>query len=259
MRTDALGLRRAGVVLAAAVLVGACDDTAGLDSIDDAVVRDMAIAAADATLEEVNTMGEPFGFRGGGHGLAVGRPGGRFGLGADGSGSRDETFYDADGNLQDAYDELSTDRIEVVTVVDGEVVRENWSAVINREREMTITGLVGEEAARTLNGTGTSEVSRSRHTDDGDRTYEMSGSSTHSDVVVPVPGSDPRYPLSGTITRSMTSTRTDAEGTETRSMEMTITFDGDETAIAVVNGETVEIDLSAREGRRPFRGRFGGG
>jgi hypothetical protein len=40
---------------------------------------------------------------------------------------------------------------------------------------------------------------------------------------------------------------------------MTITFDGDETAVAVVNGETVEIDLSAREGRRPFRGRFGGG
>jgi hypothetical protein len=246
-------------VLAAAVLVGACDDTAGLDSIDDAVVRDMAIVAADATLEEVNTMGQPFGFRGGGLGFEGGRPGGHRGLGADGSGTTEETFYDADGNIQDAYDELTTDRIDVVTVVNGEVAREDWSAVINREREMTITGLAGEEAVRTLNGTGTSEVSRSRHTDDGDRTYEMSGASTHSDVVVPIPGSDPRYPLSGTITRSMTSTRTSADGTETRSMEMTITFDGDETAVAVVNGETVEIDLSAREGRRPFRGRFGGG
>ena len=37
-----------------------------------------------------------------------------------------------------------------------------------------------------------------------------------------------------------------------------ITFDGDETATAVVDGEAVEIDLSTREGRRPLKGRLGG-
>jgi len=257
--TRTFGLVRVGLVSALAVSVGACDDTVGLDSIEDAVVRDMAIVAADATLEEVSTLGQPFGFRAGGPGVGGGRPGGHHGLGADGSGTTEETFYDATGNPQDAYDELTTDRIEVVTSVSGEVGRQNWSAMVNRERAMTITGLAGEESVRTLNGTGTSWVSRSRHTDDGNRTYEMSGSSTHSDVVVPIPGSDPRYPLSGTITRSMTSTRTDGEGTETRSMQMTITFDGDETAIAVVNGETKEIDLSAEAGRHPMRGRFGPG
>ena len=36
------------------------------------------------------------------------------------------------------------------------------------------------------------------------------------------------------------------------------TFDGTEIASAVVNGDVVEIDLSAREGRHPLRRRPGG-
>ena len=255
-----------GIALVAAALITGCDDPSNLESIEDAALRDMALVAADATLEVVNTMGRPFGFGAisggipslGGRG-GFGRPGGRHGLGAEDSGTTVETFFDADGNQQDVYDELTTARIDVETVIDGEVSREDWSAKIYRERRMTVTGLLGEETHRTYNGSGSSETTRSRHTDDGDRTYDMTGAFVYTDVVVPLPGSDPPYPTSGTISRSMNGTRTDADGTEVRSMEMTITFDGDETAIAVVNGEEYEIDLSTREGRRPWRGgRFGG-
>ena len=258
-------ITRSGIVLAAATLIAACEDTSGLESIEDPALRDMALVAADATLEVINTMGRPFGFGRisggipslGGQG-GFGRPGGHHGLGAEDSGTTVETFFDANGIQRDAYHELATARIDVETVIDGEVSRENWSATIYRERQMTVTRLVGEETHRTYHGTGSSKTSGSRHTDEGDRMYDMTGSFAYTDVVVPIPGSDPPYPTSGTISRSMSGTRTDSVGTEVRSMEMTITFDRDETASAVVNGEEYEIDLSTREGRRPWRGgRFG--
>jgi len=257
---------RAGLLLTAVLALNACDQTAGLDSLSDPVIRDMALVSADATIEVVNTVKLPFSFgsiplaaqvQAMGHGF--GDPGGRHGLGHERSGTVEKTFFDTLGVQQDSYDELTTERIEVLSIVEGERGREGWSATIHRERDMTITGLAGENTHRTLNGSGTSTISRSRHTEDGDRTHEMEGFFTYTDVVIPVPGTEPRYPISGTITRSMSATRIDREGNEvTREMEMTITFDGDETANAVVNGEPVEIDLSAQDGRNPLRGRFFG-
>ncbi len=86
----------------------------------------------------------------------------------------------------------------------------------------------------------------------------MDGSAVYVNVVVPIPGTEPRYPLSGTVERSMTVTRTSTEGTETREVSIVITFDGSQYADAVVNGEAIEIDLAAEDGRRPFRRKRGG-
>ena len=265
MNRDAAFAARAGVAFVAALVVVGCSDTSGLDAIEDAAVRDMALVAADAAVEDVNSWARPFGFGtggppgpGGGGFRGRGLPGGHHQLGGPGSGTISETFYDAAGNEQAEFDELTTERIDLVTVVSGEVAREDWTAVIHRERSMTFTGLSGEETHRTINGSGLSEVTRSRHTDDGDRTYHMTGAATYADVVAPIPGAEPPYPISGSISRSMTSTRTDADGSETREMELTIIFDGDETATVIVNGETMEIDLSARGARRPIPGRRGG-
>jgi hypothetical protein len=228
----------------------------------------MALVAADETLEAVNIWSRPFAFRvpgadpggephGGLHSIPgePGEPGGRFGLGADRSGMTEVGFFDGAGSQQDSYDAATTERVEVATMVQGEIARDGWSAQTSRTRRMTFTGLAGEETHRTVNGSGDSTTRRSRHTEDGDRTYEMSGTFAYTDVVVPVPGSEPRYPTSGTISRSMTATRTDAEGSETRSIQMTITFDGDATALVVVDGEPMELDLSTREGRHPLHGR----
>ena len=102
---------------------------------------DAALVAADGMFQDLAHMDTPGIWAGMGAGPEM------VGIEIQGSKtfSRTVTFYDADGNLQDAYDELTTDRIDVVTVVNREVAREDWSAVINREREMTITGLAGEE------------------------------------------------------------------------------------------------------------------
>jgi hypothetical protein len=59
-------------------------------------------------------------------------------------------------------------------------------------RDLMIAGLEGEEANRTVNGTGSGSVAQSQHTDaDGSRTYDMSS----KDVVHPVPHTDDSWPL----------------------------------------------------------------
>ena len=87
-------------MLAPCFAVAACDDSTGLDSLDDGLLLDMAIAAADATMEDLGTWVLPFGFAGpslvqGAGG--PGRPGGRHGVGGPLSGTRTQTFYDAAG------------------------------------------------------------------------------------------------------------------------------------------------------------------
>ena len=138
------------------------------------------------------------------------------------------------------------------------MTRDGWTVSVERARDKTVSGLAGTETHRTWNGAGSEVVSRSGFTLQGDeRSYEAVGTFTYTDVVVPIPGSVPRYPVSGTITRLLTVTLTGPEGSRTRTVDVVITFDGTSTATAVVNGVTREIDLTARNGRLPLRNRRG--
>ncbi len=242
--------------------VAACGEGTGVDSLDDAMVAELALVGADGTLEAVNMMRLPFGFSPGPvpslGGPRPGIPGGHHGLGHEGSGTVAETFFDASGTEQVAYDSLTTERIEVETVVDGTASRGDWTASVRRESSITVTGLSGAETHRTFDGSGSAELSRSRTTNSGSRSHQVSETFTYQGVVVPIPGSTPRYPVAGTIARTLHAVRTDANGSRERDVDMTVTFDGDSTALAVVNGATVEIDLSVPPHRRPF-GRAGGG
>jgi hypothetical protein len=121
---------------------------------------------------------------------------------------------------------------------------------------MTVSELAGNETHRTWNGTGSEEITRTGFTLEGsERSYEAVGTFAYDDVVVPIPGSIPPYPISGTITRHLTVTVTGPAGTRTREVDVVIEFDGTSHATATVNGETRVIDLTTRAGRLPFRGR----
>jgi hypothetical protein len=262
MKTMVRALTGTCMAVGMALAVAGCSDTTGPDALDDQLLSDLAVVAADATLEDVTLMGAGFNFgmQGvGGAGDGPGMLGGHMGIGGSFSGTRSVTFFDADGDEQPGYDELTTAEIHVEMELAGERTREWWSASITRTRSMVISGLVGEEATRQLDGSGTETVARSRHFEDGtERSHDMTGSFTYEGVVVPIPGSEPRWPLSGTITRIMhVSVTNGPNGDVERDVVVTITFDGDETATAVINGVTVEIDLSTREGGHPLRGRFG--
>jgi hypothetical protein len=246
---------RTAATLAMALAIGGCGDTTGPEALDAAIEYDMAILAGDATLEDMALWSTPIGFG------VLGAPpmgdlhGGRSG---DLTVTHEVTFYDADGNEQAAYDALTTASLHALHEVDGQVSRDGWTVTVHRERDKTVTGLLGTETHRTWNGTGSEQVTRTGVTLAGqERTYEADGEFTYDDVVVPIPGSVPRYPVSGTVTRSLTVTITGPSGSETKSVEVVITFDGDSTATAVVNGVTREIDLTARSGDFPLRRRRG--
>jgi len=114
---DQVRIGRSFAALAVAVATGACSDSTGPEALDAAISYDMAILAADATLEDVTMWSLPFGF---GPSLLPGPPGGHGGWSGDRSGTRQVTFYDGSGVEQPAYDSLTTASIHIVHEIDGE-------------------------------------------------------------------------------------------------------------------------------------------
>jgi hypothetical protein len=238
---------KAGALTLSLVALAACSDTAGPETFEDSLTLDVAMIAADAAIDELGDMGILFG------GGAFPAPSGA----ATRTVSHTATFFDADGNEQEARDPLTTASIHLVIESTHEFSRDSWTATGTRLRDLMITGLEGEETTRTVNGTGSSTMARSQHTDaDGTRTYDMSSTSLLEDIVHPVPRTDDAWPLSGTITREVTIVIVNGpDGDVTKSRTVVITFNGTNLATMTVDGETFEIDLSTRSGRHPFRRR----
>jgi hypothetical protein len=256
---------RYGVVVCAVVL-GACSD--GVSGPDDRLLpllnADLAQVAADAAGEDVEIMREPVLF-----------PQIQGGLGTVGAGdlrpvncpfnpatqrlecpvvtmggttiTRSYAFWDAANAPQQQFDPVTTATANIATSLEGDRSHDGWSASVSRERNMTATGLAGAETQRTWNGTGSSEVTRSRHTESGEnRSYEISCELTVSNVVVPLPG----WPLSGTISRacSVTFTGGPRDG-QTVQRTAVITFNGTQRVPLTVGDKTFEVDLANRRRR----------
>ena len=223
-----------------------CNDATAPES-DPSFDADVALMAADAAIDDLQSMSNLFG------GL----------IGAPAPTSADTltrtrviTFYDAEGNVQDAHDPVTTASVNVVVDVSGEIVRDNWTATVQRHRDMTVSGLEGDETTRNWNGSGNGNV-QGTHTDSlGTRSYNMSSTSLIVDVVRGVPREDNPYPLSGTISRVISVVVIGGpDGDVTRERTVSITFNGTQFATLTVNGETYEVDLAARDGRHPLRHR----
>lgn len=173
---------------------------------------------------------------------------------------RQYAFYDASGKASETYDATTTASIQVKRKVDGSVSREveggSMSGEVHHQRDMTVSGLQGDEQKRTWDGTGTSDIKRTRISDaNGTRSYEIKASVTIAKVVVPHRNNtdlDP-WPLSGTITKQVTGTATVNGETRTISRTVVITFNGTQFPEATVNGEPFSIDLALRKAMRKGR------
>ena len=262
-----------GLAVLGVTMLAACSDITGSSGPDGTGLQfgsllnlDVAMVSADALIEDVAELQLDF----------SGAIGGMSAAPVEAMSSaplkrvREVTYYDADGNEQDAYDGITTASVHIVSEISGERARDNWSSSVSRMREITVTGLEGNEVIRTANGIGSSTRSRSYHSDaDGDRSYEMSGRSVITDVVRAVPKEEnnpfvPRekilYPLSGTITRDVTVVILNGRnGDETRTKHVVTTFNGTQFVTMTVDGEPIEVDLLARRGRDPLRKRGGKG
>lgn len=242
------------VIIAAAVGLAGCEQGSGPNAAD-RLGFDAAVVAADGAKEDLEMM----------HGPKLGGPGGVFPqlLGGrpecpktqdiflcdpierDGiSYTRTITYRDADGKPQDGYDEAFTASIEYEITISGDKERTGWSASMTRNLNLIVTGLLAGTGTVEWDGSGWSEVARSRHFDDGtERSYAMSSTSQIVDVVMPYPREEDSWPLSGSVTRSMSVTRGSGE---TVQKEVTIEFDGTSVVTVTVDGETFTADLSER-------------
>ncbi len=246
------------------VVAAACsssDTTSGLTSGDATVTADVATAAADGFAEDVDVMTGMDGNVGNGAADMMGPGSWRPGLtGCSFAGgmftcpdtlrnglsvTRTLAFTDGSGAAQSAYDSLLTASINIVADISGSRTHGPWTATVDRHRNLTFTGLLGTETTRTVNGTGNETVSNSRVTkNDSTRSYSIVGSSTITNVVLPV-RTDGRngWPISGTITRTMTVTFTSGPKTgQTVTKTMTVTFDGTSTPMGSIDGQQFMID-----------------
>lgn len=167
---------------------------------------------------------------------------------------RSYAFWDANDVPQDHYDALLTAKANVKTHIAGERSGDFWSASIVRDRDLTATGLLGDETTRTWNGTGSSRAEHSRHREDGaERSYVIECTLTVANVVVPVPRSDERFPISGTITHhcSITFEGGPRDG-QTVERTAVVTFNGTASATVAVGDRTFDINLRTRH-RGPGR------
>ncbi len=234
---------RLALAVTLAATVGGCDTNGEPELLSNPVLlEDVAMVAADAALGDVATMALPT--------VGAVAP-----SSAPAERSRSVEFFDENGDAMDGFDPLLTATLHIVVEVSGERDRGGWTATIERKRDFMVSGLAGEETERTWNGTSTGEVSGSRHSDEnGDRSYEMTGSGTVQNVVVAVDREANPWPLSGTIIRVVKVERTGPDGTVERTREVVIVFDGTQFPPMTVDGEPFELDLGATDGsRHPFR------
>jgi hypothetical protein len=252
----------AGVcTLMAAVVAVGCETSTSPEAELGDLNMDVAIMSQEATLEDIQSMAIT-NWNVQGVGTAAQRLAPMAFLNGAGSAmgdaltrSRTVTFFDADGSEMDAFEGGVTESIHFLIAVDGTIDRANWSATIDRDRALTVSGLSDDDNLREWNGEGSSVTGKTRYSDEnGDRVRDMESESTMAGVVVATPRSENPYPLSGTITRHVTVAITNGpNGDVTKEKNVVVTFDGDNTALMTVDGEVFEIDLDDRSGKRPRR------
>lgn len=267
-----------GLGLAATLVLGACSENTGPEASSPLLNLDVANAVADGVGEDVAHM------RGLSFGLAVGMrfwlaphdgpsPGdcpydagtgwhtcatvtGPGGLTLD----RQYAFYNAANAPMETFDQLLTAKIHFIKHLEGSIDRTfeggTMNADVSYDRDMMVTGLAGEETSRTWNGTGASEISRTRMSDThGTRTYDLAASVAVAGVVIPRRTAEQvdAWPTAGTITKVVTGTVSNGDETRDVSRTVIITFNGTSLPGVTVNGEPFVIDLAARKARRAGR------
>jgi hypothetical protein len=249
--------RGALAALPALLLLGACGTELGApDAEEQQISLDVAYYVADATSDDIalmtteadRTMLPAFRTQDGCERLGLFRircPQRHFGDNI--SFTREVTFRDNLGQEMEVFHRDSTESVNIVTTLEGSRSRENLTVTVNRERDMTVSGLFGTETTRTSNGTGSSSVNRTRLSDEnGDREYDMTSTTTISNVVHAVPRRG-TWPLSGTITRNVTVVVVSGtEDAKTRTRTAVIEFDGTQFATITINGETFTFDLETK-------------
>lgn len=233
-------------LLAGLSLAVACSDAAAPSAEEEAqITQDVLAYAADVTSDDLIMMTLLA------DGVLGSAPSAAPPFDGNVSFSRTVTFYDEDDNIQDAYDALLTAKVNMVVTFEGSRTwtgdRGTLSVTVARQRDMTVSNLLGEETERIWDGEGNSDLSRVRQSDQfGERVYDFTASTSVAAVVIPVPrGSG--WPVSGTITRQVTVEVVSGLGdTMTRTRTVTVEFNDTQFVPITINDLTCTLDLANR-------------
>jgi hypothetical protein len=231
-----------------ALATGACESGTDPEIFDDsALVADAALIAADGMFQDLALMQNAAVWGGFGAGAPE-----AVGVEVEGTTSftRTVTFTPCNGGPEDRYDPLLTASMNIVTSHTRSVTHTFWTADVQRNRNMTVSGLCGEEATRIWNGTASGVVDKSRFRDETTRNYDATTSATFTNVTRQLPRSQNPYPVAGSIERTVNAVLTDEDGNILRQKNVTFTISFDGTNLAtlqdVATGETWQVDLSLR-------------
>jgi hypothetical protein len=136
----------------------------------------------------------------------------------------------------------------------GTVQKDNGTIAIDRRSDLTATGIQPSSPNRTLNGTEQGTSTMQHQTTRGKVTSVLAFGDTTINLVVPKPDSPRKWPLSGTVIRSHSGTRT-LEGHPAASFSYRAVFVYDGSAVVKItvtkNGETLSCtqNLETREHR----------
>lgn len=166
--------------------------------------------------------------------------------------SRSYAYADAIGAAQDAYSATTTAAANFKWAISGTITKKRWAGTMSRQRDLTISGLLGANTTVTINGTGTAERQRTKFAkeevagaNEVEREYDMQGSTVITNVVTAAVRLPDTWPASGTITRNHSVTRTDAKhGTRTSTRTSVVTFNGTQFVPLVVNTSEFTLDLA---------------
>jgi hypothetical protein len=249
------------LLLAAAALgLAACSDTTTPAIVSDAVVTaDVVATSGEAIAADVgDLLGNELSV-----GLALPVAGG-FNLFANPPGrnvTRTRTCFDAQNVAQTACDPVTTASIQFTVTVDDNVTRtntgprgsESMNIAIHRSRQMTISGLAGQETSRTHNGFGAShDTTTFTGTKDGltlTRIMTEASADSVQSVVFNLPHTSNPWPVSGMIVRntagSVDVTLGDRHETHSFTRRVTVTFPADAqgNVTITINAKTCQLNL----------------
>lgn len=164
------------------------------------------------------------------------------------------SLMDANGATQSQYDNVTTAAINFIVSDTGAVAYtsngNSFADTVSRRHNRTVSGLAGTpDTVHTWNGTGTSAI-RSVRSGQITKVYEFRSSDTTMAVRFKQPRDINPYPLSGTIVRSYTVSRTRfASDTTTRtaSRRLVVTFNGTANVPMTVGSDNYVLNLDTHK------------
>ena len=118
---------------------------------------------------------------------------------------------------------------------------------VNRNRNVTVSGLLGRNTTRIWNGSGVRSDGGYWSDRLAARTYDVQDNTTFTNIVVTLPRLLHPWPTSGSVSRTVRVTGSVNRGgvikTFTVSKDVTITFNGTETVPMTIGGVSYTLDL----------------